>query len=79
MEGWIYLLGGSSRDNTGKLGSDRSIEVYDPKTDRWSVLIEDVGMPMRHARAFDFDGQILIFPSNLRGSPKAQILLVPLE
>ena len=77
--GKLYLVGGSSRNEAGKLKPDPSIEVYDPASDAWTVLLEDVGMSMRHARAFDFQGQILIFSSHQKGGQKAEILLVSVQ
>jgi N-acetylneuraminic acid mutarotase len=75
LGGKLYLCGGSSHGEGNKLVPDRSIECYDPATNAWSVLVED--MPaMRHARAFALRDRILIVSSHVDGPPTTRVVLV---
>jgi N-acetylneuraminic acid mutarotase len=59
----IYAVGGNTRASSGSLEADRSIEVFDPKTSRWSVLIDDVGFDTHHANVAVYRGQIVMASS----------------
>ncbi len=51
--GRLYLCGGLSRDASGELRPDPTVEVYDPGADAWSVLPTRVPeASLRHARFF---------------------------
>lgn len=76
VEGALYLCGGSSRSENGKLGPDRSIECYDPSTNSWSVLVEEVPVPMSHVRAFALRDRILLVSSHVDGPPTTRIVLI---
>ena len=57
--GKLYLVGGSSRQN-GQLAPDERIEVYDPARRVWSVLLDHLPVPARHARALPFGESLLL-------------------
>lgn len=59
VDGKLYLVGGSVRGDDG-MENDRSIEVYDPESDTWQLLVEALPFSTRHARAMAFDGQLLV-------------------
>jgi hypothetical protein len=70
----LYLVGGTGAGEGG-LAPERSIEVYDPATDRWSVLLEDAGIEPRHLRAFEYHGR-LILVSTHDAAPIAHFVIV---
>jgi N-acetylneuraminic acid mutarotase len=68
LDNKIYAVGGNTRGSSGSLEPDRSIEVFDPKTSEWSVLIGDVGFDTHHANVATYRNQILMASSqNTRG------------
>lgn len=65
----FYLVGGSRPDGAGEPTADRSIEVFDPSTGRWSVAAEDVGFDTAHLRAFAHRDRLLMVST--QGGPEA--------
>jgi N-acetylneuraminic acid mutarotase len=49
LDGKVYAVAGNTRGPSGQLEPDRSVDVFDPKTNRWSTLISDVGFDTHHA------------------------------
>ena len=76
LGGKLYLCGGSSRGADGKLAPDPSIEVYDPASDRWDVLLERLPAPMPHMHAFALRDRLLLVSSHVDGPPTTRIVLV---
>ncbi|WP_169791611.1 Kelch repeat-containing protein [Sandaracinus amylolyticus] len=72
----LYLVGGTSRGEGG-LAADRTIEVYDPQRDAWSVLIEDLPIEPKHLRAFELRGR-LVLVSTHDAEPVARVAVVTL-
>lgn len=63
LEGKVYAVGGNTRGRGGALEADRSIEVFDPKTSRWSLLTGDVGFDTHHANVATYRGRIVMASS----------------
>lgn len=59
----LYLVGGTA-SGEGGLAPARSIEVYDPGTNAWSVLLEDAGIEPRHLRAFALRDRLVLFSTH---------------
>jgi len=76
VEGKLYLCGGSSHGEGGKLVPDRSIECYDPRTDTWSVVVEELPLPMPQMRAFALRDRIVIVSSHVEGPATTRIVLI---
>jgi hypothetical protein len=76
VDGKLYLCGGSSHGEAGKLVPDRSIECYDPATNTWSVVIDELPQPMPHMKAFALRDRILIVSSHVDGPPTTRIVLI---
>jgi hypothetical protein len=76
MGGKLYLVGGSSHGAGGKLAPDRSIECYDPATNTWSVVVEELPSPMLQMRAFALRDRLLVVSSHVDGPPTTRIALV---
>jgi N-acetylneuraminic acid mutarotase len=60
LDGKLYLVGGSSEGPARRGGADRSIEVFDPASQAWSVLAEDCGVEPEHIRAWAHAGRLLL-------------------
>lgn len=72
----LYLVAGRAKGPDGKLGEDPSIEVYDPRTDRWSVLVDELPMRDTHQlRVFPFHDRLLVYSAQ-RDDGKLQVLFV---
>ena len=76
---YLYLFGGSSRNEDGELSSNRAIERFDPAAGTWSTVIGDVGMESRHARAFEVDGKLCVLSLHHDGEPFADVLFIDVE
>lgn len=63
LENKIYAVGGNTRASSGSLEPERSIEVFDPKTSEWSVLMSDVGFDTHHANVGTYRNQIIMASS----------------
>lgn len=55
----LYLAAGSVRKEDG-LAADRSIERYDPSTDRWDLLVAELPFDTRHARMLAYRDRLLV-------------------
>lgn len=60
MNGKLYLAGGSAEGPDG-FAPDPSIEVYDPATATWDVLIEELPIAPDHLRLIRFRDRLLIY------------------
>jgi N-acetylneuraminic acid mutarotase len=70
----FYLVGGSSAGDGG-IEPERTIEIYDPATDEWSVHERPLPIEPRHLRAFEYRGRLLLFSTHDR-EPVAHIALI---
>ena len=60
LGGRLYVAGGSVKGANGKMKPERSVEVYDPETKTWSVLVEDVGFDPKHMRAMAYHHRLAL-------------------
>jgi hypothetical protein len=60
----LYLAGGSSAGPDGKLAPNKSIEVFDPKTEKWSVLLPELTVESRHLTMVPFEGGLLLYSAH---------------
>lgn len=70
VAGKLWLVGGSSRGKSGKLEPNRSIECYDPSTQQWSMVVEDLPDLTPHARALALRDRLLIVSTHTQGTTK---------
>ena len=62
----LYLAGGSSPKAEGSgLESNRSIECYDPATNTWSMVMDEIPINPRHMRMMPYRGRLLLFTSHV--------------
>jgi len=76
LGGKLYLCGGSSHGEGGKLTPDRSIECYDPATNTWSVVVEQLPLPMQQMRAFALRDRLLLVSSHVDGPATTRLVMV---
>ncbi len=74
LGGRLYLASGSIRRD-GSMESDRSIEVFDPDAQAWSVLVEQLPFDTRHARVLAYRDRLLIVSTH-REDGRIRIALV---
>lgn len=78
--GALYLVGGSSPKVEGRgLESNPSLERFDVASASWSTVIPDLGMEMKHARAFEVDGRLCVLTLHRDGQARVELAFVPVE
>ena len=79
VSGALYLIGGSSPRSSGEgLESNPSIERFDPQSESWSTVLDDVGCEVKHARAFEVDGCLHLFTLH-RSNGSAELVRIDVE
>jgi len=61
LDGRLWLAGGTSRRDDGTFAPEESIEVYDPATRAWSVVLARAPLEPRHVHAREFGGRLLLY------------------
>ncbi|MDB4973368.1 MAG: Kelch repeat-containing protein [Myxococcaceae bacterium] len=60
----LYLAGGSSAGQGGALTPNRSLEVFDPQTNRWSVALESLPIEPRHLTMLPYENGLLLYSAH---------------
>lgn len=76
LRGKLYLVGGSSPVDSGGHARNQSVEVFDPATGKWSMLIEDIGVDLGELQAFAIGHRILLYSVH---NTESQIRLVYID
>jgi hypothetical protein len=76
MDGKLYLCGGSSKGANDKLTPDHSVEVYDPSTGKWQVVLEALPAPMPQMQAFAWRDRLLIVSSHVQGLSTTRVVIL---
>lgn len=77
LDGRLYLAGGMSPREDGEgLEPNPSIEVFDPATSSWSVLLDNMPLSPRHMRMMPFRGRLLLFSTHDADHRVARIVLI---
>lgn len=74
--GRLYLAGGASRGDDGQSRPDRSLEVYDPQSGAWSVLVEDLPIEPAHLRLTVHRDRLLAVSTQTDGPASLQLLWI---
>src|SRR5690606_27431564 len=77
LDGKLYLIAGRSKKADGSgLEANDSIEVFDPASGTWTLLVDDLPITDTHQlKAFPFNDKLLIFTSQ-REDAKVQLVLI---
>jgi N-acetylneuraminic acid mutarotase len=77
LKGKLYLIAGRSKPSPdSELSNDPRVEVYDPKTATWSVLLDQLPVADTHQlRAFAFGDKLLLYTAQ-REDAQVQIVIV---
>jgi N-acetylneuraminic acid mutarotase len=76
LGGKLYLIAGRAKDARGEFQADDSIEVYDPATGSWSVLLEKLPIQDTHQlRAFTLREQLVLYSAE-REDGQTQIVFI---
>ena len=76
LNGRLYYAGGSSPKEGGGFEPNPSLEVYDPATDRWSVVMDEIPVTPTHLRMMPYRGRILLFSSHVDEGGKVDLVFV---
>lgn len=74
--GKLYLLSGASLSGEGDLSPCATVEVYDPATDSWSVLLERLPLSPVHMRALPWGERILCFSTQVEDAAAVRLLVI---
>lgn len=74
MGGKLYLSSGSSNAGEG-METDASLEVFDPVTQKWSVLLEEIPVPAKHLQMFAYRDRLLMYSPH-RDDEFVQVALI---
>ncbi|MEM9456732.1 MAG: hypothetical protein AAGF11_21325 [Myxococcota bacterium] len=80
MGGKLYLAAGSSKVGTGKdvkLQSDPSLEVYDPETNRWTMLVQTLPIEPKHMRMLAYRDRLVLVSTHNDDGVARLVLLDP--
>ncbi len=73
----LYVAGGSSPiGEDGKLMSNNSIEMYDPITDTWTTVVDELPFETRHMRMFAHGDRLLIYSGHVDGQTRAMLAFI---
>jgi N-acetylneuraminic acid mutarotase len=73
--GKLYLAGGSSPGDSD-LEPNQSVEVFDPPAGKWSVLLEELPISVRHMQTFVWNGRLLFYSANFELPEAIRLVLV---
>ena len=77
LDGRLYLAGGSSPKAEGSgLEPNLSIECFDPNTNAWSMVMEEIPMQPRHMRMMPYRGRLLLFSSHVAENDMVNLVFV---
>ncbi|MEM9253748.1 MAG: hypothetical protein AAGB29_15515 [Planctomycetota bacterium] len=76
LDGKLYLSGGSSPKQGGGFEPNPSIEVYDPASDAWTVLIDEIPITPRHSRMMAYRGRLLLVSSHVDEHDMTHVILI---
>lgn len=77
MGGKLYVAGGSSPiGEDGKLMSNPSIEMYDPATDSWTTVVDELPFEVKHMRMFAHGDRLLIYSGHVDGQHQAMLAFI---
>lgn len=74
LDGKLYLVGGAFKGADG-MESDRSIEVFDPKTSTWSRLAVTIPHDTKHSRVMAYHHRLLVFSTHVE-TPEARVTVI---
>jgi hypothetical protein len=77
LDGKLYLAGGSSPGAGGELVPNGRLEVFDPKSARWSTLIEELPIEPRHLSAVAFHHALILYSAHQPDESLKLVLVVP--
>lgn len=73
----LYVAGGSSpTGEDGDLESNPSIECYDPATDSWTTVVDELPFEVKHMRMFAHGDRLLIYNGQFDGQTRALLAFV---
>lgn len=72
----VYLIGGSSPGENGKLEENRSVEVFDTRIRAWRVVVDALPISVRHARAFTYRDRIVLCSLNHADARRLTVLFL---
>jgi len=76
LGGRLYLAGGASADARGELRPDRSIEVFDPRTQTWSMCVEELPLDPTHARLFAWHARLLLVSTQVAEADALELVWI---
>lgn len=76
LDGRLYLAGGTTPDASGDFAPNTSIECFDPATNQWTTVMEDMPFPPRHMRMMAHRGRLLLFSSHIEDTDSVELAII---
>jgi len=77
LGGRLYLAGGSSPQSDGSgLEPNPTIEMFDPKTQRWTTVLDEIPISPKHMSMFEYRGRLLVFSTHTDEANLAHVILI---
>ncbi|MEM7010751.1 MAG: DUF3386 family protein, partial [Verrucomicrobiota bacterium] len=71
----LYLFGGFTQSDDGHFAAATSLESYDPKTDKWTTIAEELDNIPPSMRVMEFGGRLLFYGIDPEVDGKANFVL----
>ena len=76
LDGRLYLAGGTTPNAEGGFTPNTSIECFDPATNQWTIVMEDIPFPPRHMRMMPHRGRLLLFSSHVKDADTVELAII---
>jgi N-acetylneuraminic acid mutarotase len=73
----LYVAAGSSRGPNGQLEPDPSLEVYDPATNTWTMVLDRLPIEPRHVHMLPYRDRLLLFGTHDTEATAHVVLVAP--
>lgn len=76
LNGKLYMAGGTSPKGEGEFEANTTLEVYDPATQKWSVVMETLPIPTRQMRMFALRDRLLLYSAQTEGTNAVRLAII---
>ena len=77
LDGKLYLAGGSTPGQGQELVPNRALEVFDPATNSWRTLLDNIPLEPRHLTMVAYKHSLLLYSAHREDQSVAVALIVP--
>lgn len=74
----IFIAGGSSPGASGGFASNSTLEMFDPQTGQWTVVLDELPVPVRHMQMLAWGSSLMFYTLHSETPHMAQIAVLDL-